>query len=255
MLFPARFPGVTLLSLAVCCLLTVAAASTLAQCPDTGTMVFNQVNSIAGSPFQAKQVTTIVTYADDGSKTTSIVKANLFRDSKGRVRVERFINVPDNSSDTATDILLYDHCGNSYSLRPSLHTGRWQTFTPAANAPHQPYCRDPNPHLVINPGPTRTFEDLGSKLIDGVSAHGTRTTEYASASDKSTGGPPTHIYEHWCAKSLDNLVQSYSLTDNPKREVTIAITEIKLDEPDASLFTVPEGYKLTKIDQYGRPIE
>lgn len=255
MLFPHKFPGVILLSTLVFCRFFVAASSVFAQCPDRGTFVFNQVNSIEGNPFVARAVTTVVTYDMAGTKLTQVTESNLFRDSKGRVRVERFAPGSDSSSSaTPSDILLYDHCGTSFTLRPALHTGKVQTLPAPDNPSHQPFCKEPENNVIPNPGPSGTFEDLGTKSIAGVEAHGTRTSEFSSPQAKSSGAPPIRVHELWCSKSLENAVQRYSLIDAPKHELTVAIVELKREEPDPSLFTVPDGYKLTKVDRYGRPI-
>src|ERR1700758_1490122 len=86
-------PTQVFLTLMVACF---APRSTPAQCPDVGTLVFDGVTSAEGKPFQASEVTKIVTYSSDGTQHLVVIKSNLFRDSKGRVRVERFYDGSDN---------------------------------------------------------------------------------------------------------------------------------------------------------------
>jgi hypothetical protein len=233
----------------------LAGPSGFAQCPDRGTFVFNQINSIEGSPFTATEVTTTVTYDAAGGKSTQISESSLYRDGKGRVRVERFApGTHASSSATPSDILIYDHCGNTFNLRPSLHTGKVQTLPPPTNPSHQLYCREPENKILPNPGPSETFEELGPKSVGGVEAHGTRTSEFSSPRAKSSGEPPIRVHEFWCSSSIDNLVYLHNLSEEPKQEQTIAISEIKLEEPDPSLFAIPDNYKLTKVDRFGHPV-
>jgi hypothetical protein len=77
-----------------------------AQCPDTGTVDFNGVVAAEGKPFQAKEVTTIVTYGNDGTKHVQVTQSNLFRDSKGRVRVERFFDATEDPREIVPSEML-----------------------------------------------------------------------------------------------------------------------------------------------------
>jgi hypothetical protein len=74
----------------VCLGLTFTAEGALAQCPNRGTVSDDQVSNSQGKPYQAKEVTKIVTYGSNETKRVVVTKSNLFRDSKGRIRVERF---------------------------------------------------------------------------------------------------------------------------------------------------------------------
>jgi hypothetical protein len=85
-----------------------------AQCPNRGTVVDDQVSNAKGKPYQADEITTIVTYGPDGTKRVSVTKSKLFRDSGGRIRVERFYDgTEDPSENIPMDILIDDNCGTS----------------------------------------------------------------------------------------------------------------------------------------------
>jgi hypothetical protein len=129
-----------------------------AQCPNTGTMSFNGVIAAEGKPFQAKEVTTIITYGFDGTKRTQVTKSNLFRDGKGRVRVERFFDGPDDPSEIVpTDILIYDNCGTSLSLSPSRQTGKISNEISRVRGSNQPYCKEFDLNNLPKPGPNAKF--------------------------------------------------------------------------------------------------
>ena len=221
-----------------------------AQCPDTATVSFEGVVAASGKPFQAKKVTTIVTYENDGTKHVKINKSNLFRDSKGRLRVERFYDGTEYPSETEpADILVYDNCGTSVILTPSRQTAKITKKSFPVNESDRRYCEDIDLKNPPNTGPAGKFEDLGHKLIDGVEVRGERMSYYISAKAKLAGGPPVRVYENWCSISLDTSMGVYILGDNPKREITIVISDIRQIEPDSALFEIPEGYKITRADQ------
>lgn len=239
-------PAQILLPLVVgCFVLASAPRCTQAQCPAAGTLGFNNVTSMEGKPFQAKEITKITRYTGDGTPHVVVTKSNLFRDSKGRVRVERFYDGTDNPpEDTPSDISIYDHCGRSVILLPATRRAKIQEFA-LPKGPYRPYCEEFDPLDLPKPGPSGKFENLGHKWIEGIEVLGQRTTEYGSVQAKSSGAPPVHVYESWCSRSLDNLISSFVHEDKPKMEIATLIGNVKLIEPDSLLFEIPEDYTTT----------
>src|SRR4029077_7375073 len=94
------------------------------------------------------------------------------------------------------------------------------------------------------PGPEGKFEDLGHKLIDGFEVRGERTSYYTSVQAKLSGAPPIRVYENWCSILLDTQMGNYILNDNPKREITTVISDVRQVEPDPDLFEIPKDYKM-----------
>ena len=70
-------------------LLGLFQGATSAQCPNRGSVVVEEVSNTLGKPYEAREITTIVNFAKDGAKEVVLTKASLFRDSRGRLRVER----------------------------------------------------------------------------------------------------------------------------------------------------------------------
>lgn len=227
-----------------------AVQQAMAQCQGGSAIGFNGVSTVEGKPFRARQITTIVSYRGDGTKHVQVVKANLFRDSKGRVRVERFMDgTEDPPKNVPVDILVYDNCGTSLSLLPSRRSGKITTMSFPAKRPAPPFCEEIDPEDPPNPGPPGKFENLGHRFIDGIEIRGERTSFFASAGEKLSGTAPIRITEDWCSQALDTPIVHYSLTDKPKLEVRTEVRDIRQVEPDSELFEIPEGYKITKDDR------
>ena|SRR2546428_6176073 len=107
--------------------MTFAPEVAVAQCPNRGTVVDEEVSNAQGKPYQARQVRTIVTYGSDGTKHVVVTKSNLFRDSRGRIRQEQFYDGTDDPSENVpTDIWIDDNCGTSVSLLPARQTAKIQ---------------------------------------------------------------------------------------------------------------------------------
>lgn len=221
-----------------------------AQCPNTGTLTVDGVTAVEGKPFQAKELTTIVRYMDNGTKLTTVVKANLFRDSRGRVRVERFYNGTDHPpEDVPSDVSIYDNCGSFISLVPARHTAKVDKKKFGSNkGSDRPYCEAIDPENPPNPGPQGKFEDLGHKTVNGIEVRGERTSYYRSVAEKNAGSPPVRFSESWCSPSLATPMGMHSLDDKPKLELTIIVSDVQKMEPNAELFELPERYTVINVE-------
>jgi hypothetical protein len=233
-----------------CVLLLVGSVQCVAQCPNRGIVVVDDVSNVQGKPYEAKEIRTIVTYGSDGAKQTVVTKANLFRDGKGRIRVDRYYNGTSNpSEETPADIIIDGNCGTSVILRPGLKTAKLQNMAPASRVSDRPCCEEVDLKNPPDPGPEGKFEDLGHKSIDGFEVRGERTSYYASVQAQLSGAPPIRVYEDWCSILLDTPLGSYILNDNPRREITTVISDLRHVEPDPSLFEIPRDYKIISADE------
>jgi hypothetical protein len=249
---PANLIHRGVIAIPICLAMIFAAGSAAAQCPDRGTVVDDQVSNLQGKPYQAKEIATIVTDGSNGTKHAVVTKSNLFRDSRGRVRVERFYDGTDNPSEIVpTDIWIDDNCGTSVSLLPAWQTAKISKITlkQPVEEPDRPYCQEVDLNHPPHTGPEGTFEYLGHKFIDGVQIRGERESYYSSVQEKLSGAPPVRVYENWCSISLDTPMGVHTLDEKPKREITIVISDIRQIEPDAALFEIPKGYKITGSDE------
>jgi hypothetical protein len=86
-------------------------------------------------------------------------------------------------------------------------------------------------------------EDLGTQNIEGVDAEGTRTITTIPAGAIGNERPIEITYEKWYSRDLQLVVMSKH-NDPRFGEQTYRLTNIVRSEPDPSLFTLPNGYKL-----------
>jgi hypothetical protein len=89
---------------------------------------------------------------------------------------------------------------------------------------------------------TRT-EELGTRDFEGVSAEGTRRVTIIPAGAIGNEREIEIVYERWYSKELGLVV--YSKNSDPRfGEQTYRITNLVRAEPDPSLFTVPNSYRI-----------
>ena len=249
-----NMPFPVFILIAGCLLMILAPTSTSAQCPLIGAFGFEGINSVEGLPFQAKQVMTKVTTGNDGAKRTEVMKSHVFRDTKGRVRIERFYDgTEDPLEGVPWQIIIHDNCGTSVSLLPSQQTAKIQKMLTHLKRSDLPHCKEFDPNQLPQPGAKGKFEILGHRMLDGVEIMGWRTTYYSSIEAMSSGAPPVEITERWCSTTLDAEMDTFILSQNPKMEIRIVVTDLKRIEPDPALFEIPEGYKITVADESAKP--
>lgn len=89
---------------------------------------------------------------------------------------------------------------------------------------------------------TRT-EELGTQNVEGIDAEGTRTITTIPAGAIGNERPIEITYEKWYSRELQMVVMSKH-NDPRYGEQTYRLTNINRNEPDPSLFTPPNGYRL-----------
>ncbi|MGA2167363.1 MAG: hypothetical protein ABSG62_04075 [Terracidiphilus sp.] len=194
------------------------------------------IPSVAGAPFSATVVIESQRYWPDGSVEVRRTINLIARDSKGRTHNETRRLMPESfhGSPQLMSVRLFDPESRIRTIYdPALHIARRQFI------PKQPKAPDfPNPFVHV--------EDLGATTLDGLPAKGTRRTFTVSASAGGTGEPIEIEDEDWYSEDLHlNLLVRHS---DPRIGMqTIAVSAIKREEPPASLFEVPQGYKILDV--------
>ena len=86
-------------------------------------------------------------------------------------------------------------------------------------------------------------EDLGTQQINGVAALGKRLTRTVPANTIGNQLPIVSVTETWYSPELQMVVESKH-NDPRFGEQTYTLKNIVRSEPDPSLFTVPQGFKV-----------
>jgi hypothetical protein len=206
------------------------------------------VTPVPGAPFSAVAEQDIRQVLKDGSSFERKTSALIARDSQGRIRNERHEVLP--SSSTRKPLLLSIHIYdpetrlNTY-LNPYTHMARQSTLpNPAATEPpsnwglREPSAQSSNPYLRV--------EDLGPSSMDGISVHGYRRTVTIPEKASGTGRPVVVTDEYWYSEELHiNILTKHN--DPRTGELTVTVTQLYQNEPDADLFVVPPDYKVVDM--------
>jgi hypothetical protein len=174
-----------------------------------------------GVGFEADYEKVVVTIESDGRRTESHEQQRLYRDSKGRMRME-FTRVGDQGV-TLRFAWINDQ-RNGRSIVLDLATGK-----PLPRRPRQPpdgQARSPGPTAAAVPPAaqeSQTREDLGEAQIEGLAARGWRFTS------------PSFVSEAWKATLIDEPALLRK-SRQPGEEKMERLFNIRLGEPNPSLF-------------------
>jgi hypothetical protein len=197
------------------------------------------VPPIAGVPFSATAIIKNEQLMPDGSVQTSNNINLIGRDSRGRTHGEMRSRVPPDfrGDPPLVEVHIYD---------PETHV-KTICYTATHIATRQ---RQPVPRMDANPArsfsPLVQIEDLGTETLDSIDVRGTRRTASIPPPMSGTNAPITVVDEYWYSEDLHlNVVFRH---DDPRTGLqSIALTDIKRQEPDPAFFEVPEGYKIVDV--------
>lgn len=197
------------------------------------------VPPIPGAPFSATAVIENKQTMPDGSIALSRNINLIGRDSLGRTHGEMRRRVPADSNDTPllVEVHLFDpQTGVQTVYNTQTHVATRQLRRPRAQAEG----------IVTPADPTLKVEDLGTSVLAGIEVQGTRRTVRIAANASGTGAPVAVTDEYWYSQELHvNLLLVHN--DPRTGEQSVALTDIRRENPDASFFGVPEGYKIVDV--------
>lgn len=202
---------------------------------------------VTGAPYSAQAVTEHIQTLADGNTIHTTTTATVYRDSQGRTRWEGEIGAigpwamrgtPRKVISITDPVSGFIHTLNpdkqeARQMRFQAHAGAWRGAETAQQRPENPNIKT---------------EALGTQVIGGVTAQGTRITRTLPAGQVGNQAPIVSVTERWYSPELQTDVMRKQV--NPQfGETAFQLTNIVRSEPDASLFQVPPNYTIKS----GRP--
>ncbi len=210
---------------------------------------------VTGAPYSAVETTTETQVLPDGNTIQHTRTTNVSRDGQGRVRLEttEARRGPNAQNGTpVTHITISD---------PVAHVVR--EIDPQSKTVHE--MRGPGGGFGQGRGartqvnrqtppadPNLKHEDLGTQVVNGESAAGSRITRTIPAGAEGNARQIQSVRETWMSSDLKVAVMTK--TTDPRRGTTVTqLSNINRGEPDATLFQVPAGYTVRTGPGRGGP--
>jgi hypothetical protein len=208
---------------------------------------------VKGAPYKAEAVTEVTQSLADGNKISRRTTSTVWRDSSGRTRREVTLAAvgPVMGHDMPRHVFIHDPvAGTTFVLEPDNRIARRMPGFGERKGPAGPdrpegEAGPERGHRFFNrrvkgPGEEQT-EKLGTQVIEGLEATGTRTTISIPAGAIGNERPIEVVSERWYSPELQAVVMS-THRDPRFGDNTYRLTGIQRVEPDKSLFEVPADY-------------
>jgi len=237
---------------------TVSAVATF----DTPRLLHERI--VAGHPYSADRVIEHTQTLIDGTHIDQKHEtAREYRDSEGRIRTEQKLFKGPRAPAIAKDELptlvqIFDPvAGYSYTLDPRKLIAHRVALPPQSSEwrPVPLGSAALPPQTSSKTVGQRSFlqrkikkDSLGTELIDGVLAEGTRIAVTTPTGAEGNDRPLTRTCEHWRSEEMDLMLLS-KCTDPRTGKTTMRLDNFDPTEPDPVLFQVPPEY--TVVDDHG----
>ena len=239
----------------ICCLAVAAALMPYASAQEPpargggfgrarffGAELFSAGKVVTGAPYSAQAVTEHTQVLADGNAIHTTTTANVYRDSQGRTRREQEVGAigPWAAQGGPRKVVaIGDPVGGAiYMLNPDAQVARQMPFPSRGQDRRE--AREARPKRE---NPNVKTESLGTQVIGGVMAQGTRITRTIPAGQVGNQAPIVITIERWYSPELQTDVMRKEV--NPQfGQTTFQLTNVVRAEPDASLFQVPSTYTI-----------
>lgn len=207
--------------------------------------------TVTGAPFTATATSETTQSLQDGSTIHRTSQVTMYRDSQGRSRQEAtFTGIgPLAASGTPkTMVAISDPVAGVHIMLDTQQkvAHRMAFRARGANASSQSTSSSFAAKMQAREQKEEAAgllkkESLGTQIIDGVVAEGTRTTHIIPAGQIGNEKALQIVSERWYSPDLQIVLKS-TRTDPRFGTTTYTVTSIQRTEPSASLFTVPSDY-------------
>jgi hypothetical protein len=222
---------------------------------------------VTGKPYSGEEVSeSVQTLADGTHINQTMTLQKIYRDSQGRMRMERPLMHPGMGGPPvpADAPMIIDITDPVAHVRYSLDTRgkiahRWESPTPGiANArggfaamlsPSLPTVTASMPQVIPQSDPSRPhsqFEKLDPQTIDGIVVEGRRTTTTYPTGSVGNDREFVTTSEMWTSPELNVMVLISKNSDPRNGEHTQKLINISRDKPDGSLFQLPADYEVAE---------
>lgn len=206
---------------------------------------------VKGAPFSATATAETTETLQDGSLIHRATQIAMYRDSQGRSRHETTFNgfgalaaeggpkKMISISDPVAGVRFLLNDEQKVARRMSFHE-RTDTASADARAATRETRRESRRAEEEAAGLLKS-ESLGTQMVNGVSAEGTRVTRIIPVGQIGNDKALQIVSERWYSPDLQIVVKS-TRTDPRFGTTTYNVTNVQKSEPAATLFTVPSDF-------------
>ncbi len=224
---------------------------------------------VKNAPYSATEVHESVQTLADGNRIVQRTEGKVYRDGQGRERREEGDSVMISDPVGGKNITLHmvSKTANEVDRPNTAIFGAFSGIDPSrAEGARLKYTYGTAPRVA---GQSMAFvqvaggqditeqdvveDDLGTRTMEGVTAHGTRSTLTIPAGEIGNERPIEVVDERWYSDELETTVMTKH-SDPRSGETTFQLTNIQLVEPPPNLFEIPADYSVESADGPGNGV-
>ena len=188
--------------------------------------------AVTGQPYAADTLTVTTQVLADGNRIERRASGSVARDSAGNIRRVQSLSGLGSAADTRIVTIVSPAERVQYRLDDARSVAYRLRLPPAAVAP---------PQRKLSAGLAVKTEPIGSRVIDGLTADGTRTTITLPAGNVGNERPIEIVTERWYSEELQLVLQTRRV-DPRVGETVYRVINLTREEPPKHLFEVPADY-------------
>jgi hypothetical protein len=203
---------------------------------------------VTGAPYSADVSNSVVQTLSDGNSIQRSTTGHVARDAQGRTYSQETITggMLARNGPTTITFITDPVAGYAYVLNATTKVAMRRAIKVPPEKPQPGPGSDPS----RPPRPNVTPVDLGTQVVNGISATGKSLTRTIPAGEMGNSQPIVSTSETWYAPSLQVVVSSKRV-DPRMGTSTYALTNIQLAAPSATLFQVPADYTVQDAPKGG----
>lgn len=188
--------------------------------------------AVIGQPYAADTLTVTTQVLADGNRIERRAQGSVARDSAGNIRRVQSLSGLGRATDTRIITIVAPAERVQYRLDEARSVAYRLHLPPAAAVP---------PQRKLSAGLAVKSEAIGSRVIDGINADGTRTTITLPPGNVGNERPIEIVTERWYSEELQLVLQTRRV-DPRVGETVYRLINFTREEPPRHLFEVPADY-------------
>ncbi len=215
-----------------------------------GTQAGRPGRVVRGAPYSADVSNETTRTLADGNVIRQTSLGRVYRDSEGRTREESSLDALGSAARGNAPQLafIYDPAASASYVLNLMNRTATRTLWPQA-----PAGAINGPNRLSRPAqPNTKTESLGTQVIAGLVADGTRTTLTIPAGQVGNSQALQVVSERWYSPDLQVVVLS-KRTDPRVGETVYQLANVSRTEPPATLFVAPADFQVSDAKPRMRP--
>jgi hypothetical protein len=191
--------------------------------------------AVTGQPYAADTLTVTTQVLADGTRIERRAHGSVARDSKGSIRRVQSLSGLGRAADATQIVTIVSPAERvQYRLDDARRVAFRLRLPPATAAP---------PQRRLSAGVAVKSEGIGSRVIAGVNADGTRTSVTLPPGNVGNDRAIEIVTERWFSQELQVVMQTRRI-DPRVGETVYQLIDITREEPPRHLFEVPADYTI-----------